>query len=212
MPLMADVKNALGFLLRGEIKELLFRLRVHFSKLDLSYESVGALGLSPERSHDYRHSGGVQLEKVLDQMGITTADAIVDFGAGKGGALATFARYPFSRITGVELVPELADTARKNLEILKIDRVDIVICDAADFVDLEDYDYFYFYSPFPASVMEAVIGNIENSSRRRPRSIRIIYCNPEFDEVVTAHSVFKRTREFHHAQLQLPIYLYSNES
>jgi hypothetical protein len=211
MPILTDVKNALAFLCRGEFKEFLFRLRVHFSKIDLKYASVKKLGLPVDRSHDYRHSGGIHLEEVLNNLNITSEDAIVDFGSGKGGALITFAKYPFSKITGVELMPELAAIAENNFRILKISNITIVIIDAAKFVDLDGYNYFYFYSPFPSNVMEAVMQNIKSSLRTKPRSVHIIYCNPEFHDVVIKDSPFSKTGEFYHHQLQLPIYLYSNK-
>jgi len=210
MPLVTDIRNALSYLLRGEFKEFLFRLRVHFSKIDFRYASVNELGLSADRSHDYRHSGGIHLEHVLDRLHITQSDAIVDFGSGKGGALATFAKYPFSKITGVELLPELVAIAAENFRILGISNVTMVVSDAADFTELDEYTYFYFYSPFPRSVMGSVLANIQTSLRNVPRCAHIIYCNPEFHDLVEAVSPFCKTGEHHHRQLRLPIYVYSN--
>ena len=211
MPLHTDIKNAMAFLRRGEFRELLFRLRVHFSRIDLCYASVKELGLSAERSHDYRHSGGIHLEQVLDSLTITQEDAIIDFGAGKGGALITFAKYPFSRITGVELLPELANVAGQNFRLLGITTVNMVVSDAALFTDVDGYNHFYFYSPFPQSVMAAVIRNLEESLLRNPRRVVIIYCNPEFHDTVITDTPFAKRNEFYHHQLRLPIYLYSNQ-
>jgi SAM-dependent methyltransferase len=211
MPILTDVKNALAFLCRGEFQEFWFRLRVHFSKLDLRYASVKELGLPAERSHDYRHSGGIHLEQVLDSLEITRQDGIIDFGSGKGGALITFAKYPFARITGVELLPELIAIAQNNLKILGITNVDMVKSDAAEFLDLEEYNYCYFYSPFPRNVMSAVLSNLRASLQKAPRRMYLIYCNPEFHDLMVANPPFKKTGEFYHSQLGLPIYLYSNQ-
>lgn len=211
MPIHTDVRNALAFLCRGEFREFLFRLRAYFSKIDLRYASVRELGLSADRSHDYRHSGGVHLENVLNHLNITPADAIVDFGSGKGGALVTFAKYPFSKITGVELLPELVAIAEQNFKILNISNVTMVVSDAAEFTDLDGYTYFYFYSPFPRPVMDAVLHNIQASLLKKPRPVHLIYCNPEFHDSVVTDSPFRKTGEFHHRQLNLPIYVYSNQ-
>ena len=211
MPIFTDVRNALAFLCRGEFRELLFRLRVHFSKIDLRYASVRELGLSADRSHDYRHSGGIHLENVLNGLNITREDAIVDFGSGKGGALITFAKYPFAKITGVELLPELAAIAEQNFKILKISNVTMVVSDAAEFTDLDDYTYFYFYSPFPRNVMAAVLHNIQSSLLEKPRGVHLIYCNPEFHDILDGDTPFHKTGEFYHHQLRLPIYVYSNK-
>lgn len=210
MPLLTDVRNALAFLRRGEFKEFLFRLRVYFTKIDLRYASVNELGLSADRSHDYRHSGGIHLENVLNHLKITKEDAIIDFGSGKGGALITFAQYPFSKITGVELLPELVAIAEKNFKLLNISNVTMVVSDAAEFTALDEYNYFYFYSPFPRSVMAAVMENIRASLLRRPRKVIIVYCNPEFHDIVERDPPFRKTEEFYHHQLSHPIYVYSN--
>ena len=210
MPILTDIQNALAYLRRGEFRELFFRLRVYFSNVDFHYASVKELGLSPDRSHDYRHSGGIHLEQVLNHLNILPEDAIVDFGAGKGGALVTFAKYPFARITGVELLPELALIAEKNFRILNITNVTMVVSDAAAFTDLDRYNYFYFYSPFPRSVMAAVIQNIKASLLRAPRAVHLIYCNPEFHDILIQDTPFHKTEEFRHHQLRLPIYIYTN--
>ena len=211
MPILTDVKNALAFLGRGEFKELFFRLRVHFSKIDFHYASVHELGLSADRSHDYRHSGGIHLENVLNCLNITCEDAIVDFGAGKGGAMVTFAKYPFSKIMGVELLPELVAIAEQNFKILNVSNVSMAVSDAADVTDLDAYNYFYFYSPFPRSVMAAVMHNIQASVLNKPRAVHLIYCNPEFHDLVENESPFHKTEEFYHHQLHHPIYVYCNQ-
>jgi|SRR6185369_5748817 len=211
MPILTDVRNALAFICRGEFKEFLFRLRVYFSKIDFHYVSVHDLGLSADRSHDYRHSGGVHLENVLNHLNITHEDAIVDFGAGKGGALVTFTKYPFSKITGVELLPELVAIAEQNFKVLTISNATMVVSDAAEFTDLDVYNYFYFYSPFPRGVMAAVMHNIQSSLLKKPRTAHLIYCNPEFHDIVEKDSPFRKTGEFTHHQLRLPIYVYSNK-
>lgn len=211
MPHLSDIRNALSYLLRGEFGEFMFRLRVHFLKIDLCYASLDELGLSEERSFHYAHSGGPQLEKVLNRLGITTDDAIVDFGSGKGGALITFSKYPFSRITGVELMPELVAIAGENFRKLGITNVSMVVSDAAAFTDLDAYTYFYFYSPFPRIVMEAVLDNIRQSLTARPRTVHLIYCNPELHDTVIAAPPFRKRREFYHQLLRHPIYVYTNE-
>jgi len=210
VPILYDIKNALGILKRGEFREFLFRLRVRFQKIDLRYASLNELGLSADRSFHYAHSGGIHLEKVLNSLQITPGDAIIDFGSGKGGALITFARYPFSKITGVELMPELVYIAEQNLRKLHISNVTMSISDAAYFVDLDEYNYFYFYSPFPGNVMLAVMNNIVSSLRNNPRIVHLIYCNPEFHGIIEAASPLRKMDEFYHHQLHHSIYVYSN--
>jgi hypothetical protein len=209
MPLTA-LKNAFSLLSQGEWREFVFRLRVHLQKIDLKNSYLDELNLPEERCHYYANSGGLHLQKVLDALQITPQDAIVDFGAGKGGALITMARYPFARILGVEIAPQLVAIARNNFAKLGIGNVALVIADAADFTALDDYNYFYFFSPFPGSVMRSVIGNISASLARSPRKACIIYFNPEYHEAVVTDSPFVKVHEFLHHELGYSIY--SNEA
>ena len=84
----------------------------------------------------------------------------------------------------------------------------MVVSDAADFTALDEYNYFYFFSPFPDNVMSAVIGNISASLSRKPRKSIIIYFNPEYHDAVVTGSPFVKVQEFHHHGLGY--YVYSN--
>jgi SAM-dependent methyltransferase len=205
---IVDAKNALSLLCRGEWREFVFRVRVYRGEIDLRNATTEDLGLTAERSHEYSNSGGLHLEKVLRALEITREDSIVDFGSGKGGALITFAKYPFAKITGVELSPKLVAIAEKNLMKLDIGNVNMIVGDAADFTDLDGYNYFYFFSPFPANIMRTVIKNIASSLARKPRKMVIIYFNPEYHDSVVTDSPFVKIKEFNHRKLSY--YIYSN--
>lgn len=210
MSLVTDAKNALLLLLRGKWREFFFRVRVHVQKIDLRNVYLDELNLPEDRSHYYANSGGIHLEKVLRDLKITPLDAIVDFGSGKGGALITFSRFPFAKITGVELSPVLVAIAEDNLKKLNISNITMKVSDAADFTDLDEYNYFYFFSPFPCSVMSAVMQNISSSLIMSPRKAVIIYFNPECHDAVVTDSPFVKVMEFHHHELGL--FVYSNKA
>ena len=196
-------------LLKGDWWTINYRLQLLFRQIDLKNVYLDKLNLTAEKSHYYADSGGAALEKVLDSFHITPQDAIIDFGSGKGGALITLAKYPFARITGVEISPELIAIARRNLKKLWIDNVDMALCDAAEFTELEDYNYVYFFSPFPSSVMQIVIKNLKGSLAKKPRKMTIIYLNPECHEAVVTDSPFVKQQEFEHPTLRY--YIYSNK-
>jgi hypothetical protein len=210
MSIVTDAKNAISLLVRGELREFIFRIRVHIKKIDLKNAYLDELNLPEERCHYYANSGGLDLEKVLRNLKITPQDAIVDFGSGKGGALITFSRFPFAKITGVELSPKLVAIAEENLRKLNIGTVTMTVSDAADFSELDGYNFFYFFSPFPRSVMGAVIRNISFSLKTRPRKAVIIYFNPECHDAVVNDSPFVKVMEFRHHELGY--YVYSNDT
>jgi tRNA1(Val) A37 N6-methylase TrmN6 len=209
MTLTSDISKALTLLFHGEWREFKFRVRVHIQKIDLKNCYLEELHLPECKCHYYANSGGLHLEKVLRDLNITSQDSIVDFGSGKGGALITMARYPFARIMGVEISPELVAIAKDNLNKLNIGNITMAVSDAADFTDLDAYNYFYFFSPFPYSVMSAVMQNINSSLIKNPRKAVIIYFNPEYHDAVVTNSPFVKVMEFHHHELGY--YVYANQ-
>jgi SAM-dependent methyltransferase len=208
MSVVEYVKNAVNLLGSGEWREFIFRIRVHAQKIDLRNTYLNELSLPEDRCHYYANSGGPHLDKVLKALKVTSQDSVVDFGSGKGGALITLSRYPFAKIAGVEIAPELVVIAKRNLDTLNIKNITMKVCDAASFIDLDEYNYFYFFSPFPAAVMSSVIHNISASLTNAPRKATIIYFNPECHEAVVTDSPFVKTNEFNHHELRY--YIYSN--
>jgi SAM-dependent methyltransferase len=206
--MIEKIKLYLYLLRKRDWRAINYRLQFLFRQIDLKNVCVDELKLPVERSYDYADSGGAALERLLNHLEITPQDSIIDFGCGKGGALITLAKYPFSKITGVELSAKLVAIARKNLGKLRLDNVTIELADATEFADLDGYNYFYFFNPFPCRVMKTVIGNISQSLSRKPRKVTIIYLNPECHDVVVADSPFVKQLEFDHPFLKY--YLYSN--
>src|SRR5689334_21283292 len=64
------------------------------------------------------------------------ADVFVDLGAGKGRALLMAGRLPYRRVVGIELDPELAQCARRNVEQARRRlRAGTVTCVTTDVLD-----------------------------------------------------------------------------
>lgn len=206
MSIFSPFKTAITLLAQGKWHEFHLRALIALGRIDLKTVTVDELNLSPKRAYSYSDSGREDLQKVLAALEIRKGDAVVDFGCGKGGALITFAAYDFSRITGVEISGELAAVARKNLESLKIKNVEVICCDATEFLELDDYNYFYFYNPFPCPVMIEVIENIGRSLTRRPRKVTLVYLNPWCHEQIIAHGIFQKIDEFEHCSHKFLIY------
>ena len=206
-PVLRGIKNAALLLGKGEWREFVVRLRISLGQVDLRHDLSETV---TDRTHYYADSSGLEFEKLLAHFTITPEDAIVDFGCGKGGILITLSKYPFAKIVGVEIDPELVAVARKNLEVLKIGNAEVVCCDAAAFDLLHEYNYFYFFDPFPAVVMRDVIGNIEQSLRQKPRKVTIIYLNPFCHDLFEASELLRKTWELPH--FEHPCFIYSNRS
>jgi len=203
--LARGVRNALILIGKCDWREFLIRLRISLGQIDLKDDPTEAVS---ERTYYYADSGGLAFDKIMAHFKISPDDAIVDFGCGKGGILINLSKYPFAKIAGVEIDPELAEIARENIRKLRIRNVEIVCCDAADFNRLNEFNYLYFFDPFPAVVMRDVIRNIEKSIAEKPRKVTIIYLNPSCHDLFDARDVLRKTAELPHFEHRC--YVYSN--
>jgi SAM-dependent methyltransferase len=165
-------------------KYLPYQVKMKCRRIDLGWVSVRDSGLSEERSHWHSNSGGPDLADLLRRLPICASDKLLDIGCGKAGAMLTLVQYPFARVDGVEISPNLARIARQNLKRLGVSNARVFCCDAAEFRELDDYNYFYMYNPFPESVLRCVMENISRSLERRPRKVTLIYKNPIFEAVM----------------------------
>ena len=178
-------------------------LALTLARVDVRQASLGELGLDAEQSYWYANSGGPALRRVLRTLPITRADAVIDLGCGKGGAMLTLQRFPFQRVDGLDISPQLAAIARRNLKRA------IICANAAQFTAFDDYTYVYMYHPFPAAVMDAVLRNLRASLAARPRPMTLIYCNPfHHDSVIQGG--FDLVREYSEAVYPIRVYRPAN--
>jgi D-alanine-D-alanine ligase len=120
----------------------------------------------------------------------------IDLGAGMGRAVLLGAEMPFREAVGVELNPELALVAAKNIAIWE--RVGRALCpmrilqqDATE-IDFPDGPCVLFlFNPFGATVMRRLLKRIEAAFRERPGELDLLYVNHEQEKVLAQHSGFK---------------------
>jgi SAM-dependent methyltransferase len=205
--LLRGLKHASVLLYQRQWHELLIRIRISLGHIDLKVDPTEAV---TERTHYYADSGGLAFDRLMANFKISPADAIVDFGCGKGGVLISLSKYPFSKITGVEIDPALVDIARKNISTLKITNVEVNCCDAANFKQLGEYNYFYFFDPFPCVVMAEVLNNLEQSLLEKPRQITLIYLNPNSHALIEERPTFVKTGTLDHFEHEC--FIYTNRS
>jgi len=140
------------------------------------FVSVEGLGLNPDQAFAYGVAGWRSLQVILKRGEVTPEDVFVDFGCGKGRVLYLASRYPFKRVIGVDLSPEMAAQARHNLAERPAVQVDIA--NAAEWAVPDDLTYAFFHNPFPNAIFEGVVQNLLESLERRPRAFRVIYRRP----------------------------------
>ncbi|MDB6113593.1 MAG: hypothetical protein JWQ62_538 [Lacunisphaera sp.] len=131
---------------------------------------------------------------VLDHVGLGASDVVVDLGAGKGRVVCAAATYRVKRVVGVEIDPVLAEAGRLNAAAMRGRRAPIEFqCMSATDYNYDDATVITLFNPFGAETMREVLARLEESWLRRPRNLRIIYCNPILSPLLSA----KPWLEFH---------------
>ena len=131
----------------------------------------------------YKASSPEPFRAVLDRLNLDWRRfQFVDMGSGKGLVLLLASHYAFKRITGVEFGANLHRIAEANVvryrpkERLCQDVVS-VCQDAGQYRFAAEPLVVYFYEPFEAPVLQAVLRNLEDSYQSHPRPIILIYHN-----------------------------------
>jgi hypothetical protein len=126
----------------------------------------------------------------------------IDIGSGKGRALLMAADYPFRRILGIELLPELHRAAQENIGRYKSDSqqcfaIEPVLGDACEFLFPPEPTVLYLFNPLPESGLAKMISKLEHSLREHPRPVFVLYHNPLLEHVLTRSAVFNKIAGTH---------------
>ena len=126
----------------------------------------------------------------------------IDIGSGKGRALLMAADYPFRRILGIELLPELHRAAKENIGKYKSDSqqclaIESILGDACEFAFPPEPTVLYLFNPLPEPGLARMISNLEQSLREHPRPVFVLYHNPRLEHALTRNEVFKRIAGTH---------------
>jgi SAM-dependent methyltransferase len=134
----------------------------------------------------YEGSGWLDLRRMLRPGEVGPEDVFLDLGSGKGRVVLLAARHPFARVIGVEISEELTAISRRNLAQGRHRRrcrnVELVTADALDYPIPDDVTVVYLYNAFRGATFDAVVANLIASVDRRPRTVRLIYLNPQEHE------------------------------
>ena len=109
---------------------------------------------------------------------------LIDGGCGKGAALFFAKRMGIPKVGGVDLAEDLCAICRKNMLALGYRDIEVIHKDVTHLKnELDDYNVFYMYNPFPAEPMRAFMRSIAESAHRIPRTIYVIYHFPLYADV-----------------------------
>lgn len=120
-----------------------------------------------------------------------------DIGSGKGRALLLASEYPFERIVGVELLPELNQIARQNIRkfsshLQRCSNIKAVLGDATEFGFPPDPLVVFLFHPLSEADFRHLMINLAGSMREFPRPVYLIYAHPVFESIVQASRLFEK--------------------
>jgi len=126
----------------------------------------------------------------------------IDLGSGKGRALLMASDYPFRGIVGVELFPALHAIAESNIAAYKKDsqlcfELKSVCADARNFEFPAEPTLLYLFNPLPASGLNIVFENLKQSLQKSPRTVHVLYHNPEHEPLLYRCSSLQKIGSTH---------------
>lgn len=156
-----------------------WRLGLRTGQFDLGVEQAEEGENNAYEPVDYRC-----FEIIMNSVEIIPNESVFfDYGCGKGRAVILAALRPFKRVIGLELSSALSSIAREHVERargkISAGEVDIITADAQTFSLPDEVTHIFLFNPFVGEVMEAALGQIRSSLRRRDRVLTICYVVPK---------------------------------
>jgi SAM-dependent methyltransferase len=172
-------------------------------------DTVGAIEL-PERlqngpvyreAEPYEQSPVRLVNRMIDSLNIDCSTFVfTDLGCGKGKALLLAAKRPFRRVVGVDLSPELLRIAADNFSAyrkmrLRCGEIELRCMSAIDLSLPADNLVLFFYNPFSATVMRAVLENLRASLIQERREVYLLYIDPVHEHLFVESGFLKPVRQ-----------------
>lgn len=138
----------------------------------------------------YQPTDPALFHEMLASLNIDFRDFVfIDIGSGKGRTLLMASDYPFRRIVGVELLPELHHVAQENIRKYKNDAqrcfaLESICGDAREFAFPPEPTVLYLFNPLPKPGLVQLLANLEQSLRTHPRQLFVMYHNPRLEHVM----------------------------
>ena len=152
------------------------KLNIHTIGRDASHEDSA--------HHPYEPTPYSVLERLAKSGVITSADHVVDYGSGKGRAAIFLHDRTGCRVTGIEYYPAFVQEAEDNLKSYgRTETVRFVQADASEYLPEENQNIFFFFNPFPETILRAVLHRILESYYAMPRQITLLFCYPSDDYI-----------------------------
>ena len=184
------------------------RKRLRYGDIDYDFEHhVNTTWAAPSLSvrlrevftrGKYQPSEPSLFHEILSQMEIDHSQFVfIDLGSGKGRTLLMASDYPFRRIIGGEIIPELHLIASTNIERYRSEQqkcfsLEAWLGDALEFKFPIEPLVVYLFNPFPADILDRVLERVHESAAGKPREVYVIYHNLVHEEVFRGKSYLEQ--------------------
>ena len=156
-------------------------LFLKFLKLFRALDFTGRIQAEREELRGYE--GCYPVRGVLNSLLISESDSILDIGCGKGLFLYYARKYPFKRISGIDLCEDWVLVAQGNIRRIGDKRIDVRHCDARYFDDYYKYNFFFINNPFCEEIMRIVVSRLVACWEKSGKRITVIYQFPYCREI-----------------------------
>jgi len=123
----------------------------------------------------------------------------LDIGAGKGRAMLLASQFPFLRVEGVELNPDLTAIASANISLwhndLQANALSPLVlhhADATTHLLPSEPTLAFLFHPFELPILRRFLRHVEHSISNNPRPFDLLYVNAEHDSYLDRHPAFTR--------------------
>lgn len=191
--LFRGIASAVSSLAELVLDYLPSRRRLRYGDIDYDFEHrVNTTWASPSLSvrlreiftrGKYQPSEPELFHHILELLRIDYARfTFIDLGSGKGRTLLMASDYPFHRIIGAEIIPELHAIAEENVKRYRSEQqkcfaLETRLGDAREFEFPDEPMVLYLFNPFPADILREVLENLRVSLGARPRETYVLYHN-----------------------------------
>lgn len=132
-------------------------------------------------NHPYEPTPYAVLERLAESGYIKPENTLVDYGCGKGRVGFFLHEVVGCNVIGIEHDEHIWRAAEENLKSGKgTSKISFLLQKAEDFL-CTDADCFYFFNPFSADILHAVISRIADSYYDSPRIMRLFFYYPHDD-------------------------------
>ena len=146
----------------------------------------------------YQPTEPAAFREMLSALGIDFREfTFVDVGSGKGRTLLMASEYPFRRIVGVEIMPELHGAAIENLKNYRNETqrcfvLEAICADAREFTFPLEPMVVYLFNPLPESGLRSVVTRLDESLAAAPRPVYVVYYNPILEHLLSVSASLTR--------------------